>query len=152
VCGLQSFQRGENLKYALFTLCIWLVWSTFGGLSIYHDWLAFRLLLNLNYWKGRGENCLLHKVGSCEFLMMFFGLTNAPTMLCTLVNDFVVIYIDDILSMWTTSRKSFKNQGDMNCMSSLRSVSLGCWSEFPWGYDHSTRTSNGFPWVGFILF
>jgi hypothetical protein len=87
-----------NLKYALFTLCIWFVWSTFGCLSIHHDWFAFRLLLNLNCWKGWGENCLLHKVGFCEFIMIFFRLTNAPTMLCTLVND---LFKDYLMILWS---------------------------------------------------
>jgi len=45
------------------------------------------------------------RYGSYKFLLMPFGLTNAPTTFCTFMNDiirellddFVVIYIDDIL-------------------------------------------------------
>jgi len=57
-------------------------------------------------FKGDEEKTVCHmRYGSYEFLVMHFGLTNAPTTFCILVNDifwewfddFVVIYIDDIL-------------------------------------------------------
>jgi len=56
--------------------------------------------------EGDEEKILCHtRYGSYEFLVMSFGLTNAPATFCTLVNDifrewlddFVVVYIDDIL-------------------------------------------------------
>jgi hypothetical protein len=56
--------------------------------------------------EGDEENTACHtRYGSYEFLVMPFRLTNAPTTFCTLMNDifrewfddFVVVYIDDIL-------------------------------------------------------
>jgi hypothetical protein len=56
--------------------------------------------------KGDEEKTACHtRYGSYEFLVMHFGLTNAPAMFCTLMNDilrewlndFMVVYIDDIL-------------------------------------------------------
>ncbi len=56
--------------------------------------------------KGDEEKIAYHiRYGSYEFLVMPFGLTNAPATFCTLMNDifqewlddFVVVYIDDIL-------------------------------------------------------
>ncbi len=56
--------------------------------------------------EGDEENIACHiRYGSYEFLVMPFGLTNAPATFCTLMNDifrewfddFVVVYIDDIL-------------------------------------------------------
>ncbi len=56
--------------------------------------------------KGDEEKIVYHtRYGSYKILMMPFGLTNAPATFCTLMNDifqewfddFVVIYIDDIL-------------------------------------------------------
>jgi hypothetical protein len=56
--------------------------------------------------EGNEENIACRtRYGSYKFLVMPFGLTNAPATFCTFMNDifrewlndFVVIYIDDIL-------------------------------------------------------
>ncbi len=70
-----------------------------------------RIDLCLGYYQiriveGDEEKAACHtRYGSYEFLVMPFGLTNTPTTFCTLMNDifqewfddFVVIYIDNIL-------------------------------------------------------
>jgi hypothetical protein len=59
-------------------------------------------------WIAKGDEekiACCTRYGSYEFLVMPFGLTNAPATFCTLMNDifrewlddFVVVYIDDIL-------------------------------------------------------
>ncbi|KAL0307331.1 UNVERIFIED_CONTAM: RNA-directed DNA polymerase [Sesamum radiatum] len=67
--------------------------------------------LRSGYWQvgvARGDEpkttCVM-RYGSFEFLVMTFGLTNAPATFCNLTNDvlyeyldrFVVVYLDDIV-------------------------------------------------------
>ena len=56
--------------------------------------------------KGDGRKTIcVTKYGAYEFLLMPFGITNAPATFCNLMNDvlneyidqFVVVYLDDIL-------------------------------------------------------
>ncbi len=70
-----------------------------------------RIDLHFKYYqiqiaKGDEEKIVCHtKYGSYEFMVMPFGLANAPATFCTLMNDifwewlddFMVVYIDDIL-------------------------------------------------------
>jgi hypothetical protein len=70
-----------------------------------------KLDLRSGYWQVRVAEGHEHKMtcvtryGSYEFMVMSFGLTNAPTTFCNLMNDvlyefldeFVVVYLDDIV-------------------------------------------------------
>jgi hypothetical protein len=70
-----------------------------------------RIDLRLGYYQiriveGDEKKTVCHtRYGSYELLVMSFGLTNAPVTFCTLMNDifqewlndFVIVYIDDIL-------------------------------------------------------
>ncbi len=65
----------------------------------------FEVLPNSNCKRDEEKTICRTRYGSYKFLVMPFGPTNAPTTFCTLMNnifrewfdDFVVIYIDDIL-------------------------------------------------------
>jgi hypothetical protein len=105
-----------------------------------------RIDLRFGYYQiriaeGDEEKTACHtRYGSYEFLVMPFGLTNAPATFCTLMNDifrkwfddFVVVYIDDIL-VYNGSieehaehlRKVSQRLRETNYMPSLRNVNLG---------------------------
>ena len=67
--------------------------------------------LSASYWKFRiaegdePKTTCVTRYGFYEFLVIPFGLTNAPTTFCNLMNnvlfdyldDFVVVYLDDIV-------------------------------------------------------
>ncbi len=72
----------------------------FSRIDLHFEYYQIRII------KGDEEKTTCHtRYGSYEFLVMPFGLTNAPTTFCILMNDifrewfddFIVIYIDDIL-------------------------------------------------------
>ena len=70
-----------------------------------------KLYLRSSYWKvqivesNEGKTTCVTRYGSYEFLVMLFGLTNAPATFCNLmsdvlfdyIDDFVVFYLDDIM-------------------------------------------------------
>jgi hypothetical protein len=91
-------------RYPLF--CIYDLFDRLSGTKVFS-----RIDLRSGYYQIRiaegdeEKTTCRTRYGSYEFLVMPFGLTNAPTTFCTLMNDifrewlddFVVIYIDDIL-------------------------------------------------------
>ena len=80
------------------------------------------------------------RYGSFEFMVMPFGLCNAPTMFCTLMNDvlwpsldkFVVVYLDNIVVFSKTMEEHKKHLGEV--LKSLRENQLYLkWSKCVFG-------------------
>ena len=74
-----------------------------------------KLYLRSGYWQvqiaegGEGKTTCVTRYGSYEFIVMLFGLTNASTTICNLMNyglfdyldAFVVVYL---VTLWCTSK------------------------------------------------
>ena len=69
------------------------------------------------------KTCIRTRYGSFEFLVMPFGLTNAPSTFQAVMNDvfreylddFVMVYIDDILIFSRTEEDHFRQIGRASC-------------------------------------
>jgi hypothetical protein len=89
-----------------------LVQSVDWSASLFEDWSSFWLSSNQDPWRRYHKDCFLHRYGLYEYLVMSFGLTNAPTHFMYLMNSvfmeeldkFVMVFIDNIL-VFSKSKK-----------------------------------------------
>ena len=108
-------------------------------------WHFTKLDLRSGYWQVRiaegdeAKTTCVTRYRSYEFVVMSFGLTNAPTTFCNLMNDilfdyldaFVVVYLDDIVVYSQTLsehkmhlKKVFQRLKEHKLYVKLESVSL----------------------------
>jgi hypothetical protein len=88
-----------------------------GGTALHILGLTERLLPDTNEGYGYTKDMYPYPLWSFEFLVMPFGLTNAPSTFQAVMNDlfreylddFVMVYIDDILIFSRTEKDHFRH-------------------------------------------
>jgi hypothetical protein len=105
MCGLPTAQC-SHYQEQVSTLTHWCpLWSTSGSTSALQNWSPLQLSQIKICVKDKPKTAFSTRYGVYEYLVMSFGLTNAPAPFMYLMNSvfmlemdkFVVVFIDDIL-------------------------------------------------------